>query len=151
MEARDTLGFANYFNADYHAAIEVWTKMLADQAARDRAYPAIWLYLASRRAGQDGAAAVKPFMPTQSSPQRPQHVLQWFVGAGSYDDALKVAKEDPSDPSRLCELYFYAGEKFLLDGDVAKARVYFNKSIGTGVSEFNEYGMAQRELARLGK
>jgi lipoprotein NlpI len=149
-DVRNTLGYANYFNADYRASIDDWKTLLNDRSARERGYPAIWLYLSTRRSGEDGVAAVKPFLPAQAAPEWPNQVLQWFAGTASYDQALKVAEENPKDPSRLCELYFYAGEKYLLDGDAGKAKEYFRKSVGTGVTEFNEYNMARHELAKLG-
>jgi len=54
------------------------------------------------------------------------------------------------DRGRECELYFYAAQKALLDQDVGRARGYLQKSLATGVAEFNEYSMAQRELERIG-
>jgi lipoprotein NlpI len=146
-----TLGLTAYSSGDYQAAIGHWKAWLADDASRNRGYPALWLYLSNRHAGQDGAAAVQPYQSGLAAPEWPNQVVQWFAGTGSYEQALKAARDNEGDPSRLCELYFYAGEKFLLDGDKAKAREYFRKSIDTGVVEFNEYLLAQRALAALGK
>jgi len=58
--------------------------------------------------------------------------------------------EAQADRGRDCELYFYAAQKALLDQDLPKARNYLKKSLATGVVEFNEYSMAQRELDRIG-
>ena len=145
-----TLGLTEYSSGDYQAAIGHWKAVLADDMSRNRGYPALWMYLSNRHAGQDGVAAVQPYQSSLTAPEWPNQVVQWFTGTGSYEQALKAARDNGDDPSRLCELYFYAGEKFLLDGDKAKAREYYRKSIDTGVVEFNEYSLAQRALAALG-
>jgi lipoprotein NlpI len=145
-----TLGLTEYSSGDHQAAIGHWKAWLADDTAHGRGYPALFLYLSSRHAGQDAGMALQPYLSGLTAPEWPNQVVQWFAGTGSYDQALKAARENQNDPSHLCELYFYAGEKFLLDGDKAKAREYFRKSIDTGVVEFNEYVLAQRALAALG-
>jgi lipoprotein NlpI len=145
-----TLGLTDYSSGDHQAAIGHWKAWLADDTAHGRGYPALFLYLSSRHAGQDAGMALQPYLSGLTAPEWPNQVVQWFAGTGSYDQALKAARENQNDPSHLCELYFYAGEKFLLDGDKAKAREYFRKSIDTGVVEFNEYVLAQRALAALG-
>lgn len=150
IDIHSTLGLTEYSSGDYQAAIGHWKAWLADDMSHARGYPALFLYLSNRHAGQDGAAAMQPYLSSLGAPEWPNQVVQWFAGTGSYDQALKAARAKPDDPSRLCELYFYAGEKFLLDGDKAKAREYFRKSIDTGVVEFNEYSLAQRALAALG-
>jgi lipoprotein NlpI len=149
-ETHSTLGLTEYSSGDYQAAIGHWKAWLADDTAHGRGYPALWLYLSSRHAGQDGGTAMQPYLSDLAAPEWPNQVVQWFAGTGSYDQALKAARDNQNDPSRLCELYFYAGEKSLLDGDKAKAREYFRKSVDTGVVEFNEYALAQRALAALG-
>lgn len=149
-DIHSTLGLTEYSSGDYQAAIGHWKAWLADDTSHNRGYPALWLHLSSRHAGQDGNAAVQPYLSGLSAPEWPNQVVQWFAGTGSYEQALKAARDNGDDPSRLCELYFYAGEKFLLDGDKAKAREYYRKSIDTGVVEFNEYSLAQRALAALG-
>ena len=146
----NTLGLIEYFGGDYQAATQDLSAQLAERSNREFIYPTIWLYLASRHSGADGSAAVQQFLPSSPKPRWPYPVLQWLTGSGDYEQAFKVASENSKNPSRLCELYFYAGEKYLLDGDQAKAREYFHKSVDTGVTEFMEYSMAQRELARLG-
>lgn len=147
--ARNTLGYASYFSADYSAALQDWTTLLKDRPDSERLYPAIWLYLTSRRNGEDGVAAVQRALSAPTSQRWPRPVLEWLTGTTNYEQALKAAKEEAGDQSRLCELYFYAGEKALIDGDRAKASELFRKSVATGVVEFNEYHMAQRQLAKL--
>ena len=46
-------------------------------------------------------------------------------------------------------MYFYAGQKALIDGDARLGREYLQKALDTGVIEFNEYPFARRTLDAL--
>jgi len=50
---------------------------------------------------------------------------------------------------QLCEAWFYAGTKHLIDGDKATAAEYFNKCLATGRPDFYEYQSAAAELKLL--
>ncbi len=142
----DVKVFTNYFNGNYAAARENTLKLLNDPAEAEKSYHTLWLYLVARRLGEDGSTAARPYLPAGPAPTWPYPLLQLFMGTGNFEQALQAAKNDTRDPSRLCELYYYAGEKALIDGDKITAREYFRKSVDTGVVEFNEYNMARRRL-----
>lgn len=146
LNSYDVRAYADYFSGNYSAARESLKKLLGNPAAAEKSYSAIWLYLTTRRLGEEGAEAARRHLPTAAVPSWPYPILQMFIGSGSYEQALKMAREGTQDPSRQCELYFYAGEKALLDGDLQAARDFFRKTIDTGVVEFNEYAMAKRRL-----
>lgn len=142
--------YAHYYLRDYAQARDEFTELLKSRAEVERGYAAIWLYLATRRLGADGVAALKSAWPTGSRPQWPMPVLQLLEGSIELDAALKQAREDAAQaPGRQCELYFYAAQKRLLDGDAAGARKLFEQALALNVTEFNEHGMAQRELLAL--
>jgi len=150
MAPRYTRAYAHYFRQAWGPAQDDLGQILASRSEVERSYAQIWLYLANRRAGGDGLAAIAKHVPAASQPGWPFAVLQYIKGAGSFDQALVAARDDGKpDPGKLCELYFYAGQKAVLDGDLRLARQYLQKSLDTGVIEFNEYPMAQRELEAL--
>jgi len=66
------------------------------------------------------------------------------------DSAVQSAKSGTPANERLCEAYFYLGEGYLADGDIRRAREYFQKSIDQGVTEFYEDGAARGELVANG-
>jgi lipoprotein NlpI len=149
---RYTRGWSRYFAGDYGAAREEWQSLLQERSEQERSYAAIWLYLSVRRLGGDGAAAVQAWLPKEDKPAWPYPALQWLLGKGDFKQALAATREgDQTDAGRECELYLFAAQKALLDGDVTAARAYLRKSLDTRVVEFNEYAMAQRELDRLSK
>lgn len=147
--ARYVRAWARYFAGDFAATRSELQELLKSRAEIDRSYGALWLYLATRRMGDDGAAAIQPLQASGSKPAWPYAVVQWFSGKSDFDSDLAATRIDGKpDPGRECEFYFFAGERALLDGDVNKARAYLQRSLATGVREYTEYQLAQRELDR---
>lgn len=70
------------------------------------------------------------------------------LGEAEYLDAAKNANPK-TEAEQLCEAYFYAGSKHLIQGDKAKATDYFQKSLATGQKTFLEYRSAEAELKFL--
>lgn len=150
ISARYTRAYANYYKRNYRDARQELQDILNSRAEVDRGYAALWLYIAARREGADGREAIKPYVSADRGQNWPHPVLQYFEGSIDIVRALAATSEDGKlNPGRLCELYFYAGQKLLLNGDVSGAQQYFRKSVETGVVEFNEYVLAKRELDRL--
>lgn len=151
---RYTRVYARYFGGQVQEAQKELQEILQSGSEVERGYGSIWLYLSSRKLGQDGLAAIRELRPSGDKPAWPYPVLQMLQGSLDLDGALAMAREGKpeaqADRGRDCELYFYAAQKALLDQDLPKARNYLKKSLATGVVEFNEYSMAQRELDRIG-
>jgi tetratricopeptide (TPR) repeat protein/uncharacterized protein YjbI with pentapeptide repeats len=65
-----------------------------------------------------------------------------FIGQAGKGDAETVREH-------RCEAYYYAGMMHLLKNDYKQARGYFQKCVGTGVTDFDEYNLARAEIGRL--
>jgi len=150
-QSRYTRAWAHYFAGELGNARSELSEILQSSTEVERSYGSIWLYLAARRQGEDGATAAKSLpMPSDSQPAWPFAVLQLMQGKLDFKAALDASREaGKPNPSRECELYFYAAQKALADQDLNLARSYLRKSLDTGVTEFNEYAMAARELERI--
>jgi lipoprotein NlpI/transglutaminase-like putative cysteine protease len=150
---RYTRAYANYFLGKYAAARDEFADVIqSQQNGMVRSYGAIWLYLATRRAGGDGAAAIRDFEPGESTPSWPYPVVEFLRGRRTLDQALEAAREDgKTSPEKACELWYYAAEKSLIEGDTREARSQLRRSLGTDVIEFNEYAFARRELDAIGR
>lgn len=147
---RYTAAFARYFQGEYALVQQSLQQLLTSRTELDRGYAQLWLFLAVRRQGGDGVAATAPFAVAGNKPAWPHPVLSYLTGRSGFDDALAATREDGKpDPGRLCELYFYAGQKALIDGDARLGREYLQKALDTGVIEFNEYPFARRTLDAL--
>lgn len=48
-----------------------------------------------------------------------------------------------------CQAYYYSGMAHLVTNELQKARGLFQKCIGTGVANFDEFTLAKAELARM--
>jgi lipoprotein NlpI/transglutaminase-like putative cysteine protease len=148
---RYTRLFSDYMRGRYQQAQDEALELLKSADEADRSYAALFLFLSATRLGTDGRKAIEGHLPSASEPAWPYPVLRLFAGQIGVDEAAKAAGTDRNTaPSRLCELYFYAGEQALTSGDRRMARQYLKKSVDTGVTEFNEFAFAQRELDRLG-
>jgi tetratricopeptide (TPR) repeat protein len=63
-----------------------------------------------------------------------------------------AASPDPArGPGQYCKVYYFAGMKRLLSGDMATAITYFQKSLSTNQNSLCEYTFSQSELKALGQ
>lgn len=153
---RYTRAWARYFSGSPETARNELRDMLqAHSNERDRGYGGIWLYLASRRAGADAREArqvLAELGPGTEGVAWPRTVQRWLLGEIEFKAALDATTKDVATTrSQQCELYFYAGQRALLEGQTEQAKELFRKSIDTGVVEFTEHAFAVQELARLSK
>lgn len=141
---------AYFFQNKFPQARTELQDLLKSRTEKERSYGALWLYLTAQRLGEDGKAQIKPYMPSGSRPEWPYPVLQTLVGDLDVDKAERAATEGGKpDPGRQCELYYFLGMNQLLRGDKPAAKSYFNKSLDTGIVEFQEYGFSRHELAQM--
>ena len=72
---------------------------------------------------------------------------------GEIPESQFLAAAKHSDPKveagQICEAYFFAGYKILIEGDRAKSVDFFQKAVATGKTNFFEYQSAAAELKRL--
>jgi len=147
---RYTLLFSSYQRGLYQQARDEALELLANPAEVDRSYAAVWLYLASRRMGESGEKAVEGHLASGANPAWPFPVVQLLTGKIDMGQAEKAASDNGQpNAEKMCELYYYAAELALINGDRGKARKFLRSSLETGVVEFNEYAFAQRGLGRL--
>ncbi|MEJ1958274.1 MAG: DUF3857 domain-containing protein [Nitrosomonadales bacterium] len=143
-----TLAWSLYFGKNYLDAKQNLLTLLKSRSEINEGYSTIWLYLVARHTDGDAASIVKPYL-AKNQTEWPHPLLQYLLGSGTFEQALEAAKKDQKDPSRLCELYYYTGEKYLIDGQIDQARDSFKKSIDTGVVEFVENTFSKRSLQTL--
>ncbi len=141
---------ARYAAKEYPLARQDLQEILKDRSAIRRGYPLILLYLTARRMGSDGKDVLAQYAPGDLPREWPRPLIDWANGRIDADSAVQSAKTGTPANERLCEAYFYLGEGYLVDGDIRRAREYFQKSIDQGVTEFYEDGAARGELAANG-
>jgi lipoprotein NlpI/transglutaminase-like putative cysteine protease len=143
--------YARHMSGDYAGARADLATILVSNREVDQGYGSIWTYLSALGQGQDAVKATDELRPGNARPAWPNPVLRYLRGEIDFKSALAEAgAEKDHKAQRECELYFFAGRKATLENKASEAKVLFRGSVGTGVSEFLEYGLAKRELARLG-
>jgi len=143
--------YARHMSGDYAGARADLATILVSNREVDQGYGSIWTYLSALGQGQDAIKATDELRPGNARPAWPNPVLRYLRGEIDFKSALAEAgAEKDHKAQRECELYFFAGRKAALENKASEAKVLFKGSVGTGVSEFLEYSLAKRELARLG-
>lgn len=149
-DSRRIRSYAQYLSGDVGGSRDSLLRLLEDRSEVEAGYGQAWLYLAAKAAGGDGTAALQPYAPQAAEPAWPHPVVKYLKGDIGLDAAIDASRRDGKpDPGRLCELYFFAAEKARLEGEVGKARDWYQRSIQTGVVEFIEHALSTRQLAAL--
>jgi lipoprotein NlpI len=80
-------------------------------------------------------------------------IAAFLLGHISESDLIaNAASPDPArEPGQYCRVWYFAGMKRLLDGDMPTAISYFQKSMATQQKDFCEYIFANAELQALGQ
>lgn len=120
-------------------------------------YRVIWLYLVERDLNAEAAASKLHNLALHARPGWGRTLIDYLDGQISARQLLTMADLDQEirdgDPSsrdeRLCEAYFYIGQKALFSGDKAAAANYFRMAAATNIYEFVEHNFALYELELL--
>jgi lipoprotein NlpI len=139
-------GFDNMHAGRYRAAIPDLARAVAGDPTE--AYPALWLYLARARSGDDTAAAELAANATRLEPSAwPYAVIELYLGQRTPEAMLAA----PTTPDDRCEAQFYLGEWKLLRADRAAAIEALEAAANTCPKDFVELADAKAELKRLGQ
>ena len=119
------------------------------RVSTSRRYPVI-MWSLTHRYLRDGAAPPNEIAHAAQLPSDwPRPLIDWLGDKTDADAVLQAARAGSAPAERLCEAYFYMGERYNADGDSKRASEYYKKALEQGITEFVENGMAQRRLASL--
>ena len=142
-------GHVRFYSGEFSAAVLDFAE--ASRLEPMDTYAAFWLQLARLRAGQ-AAARLKAEAQRLDSDAWPAPIVRLFVGAATPEQVIAAARHpDPKqEREQLCQAYFYAGQRALLQGDKAEAAGRFRAALGTGARNLVEYTAAKVDLQRVG-
>lgn len=114
-------------------------------------YARLWYLWTLGRAGQPVPATLKQQLDQELNGAWPRAAYGMFTGASSPETVLAQVNKMQGDERlmALCEAYFYVGQFHLVQGNLAKAREYFEKTRNTGLTIYTEYLAAVQELERM--
>lgn len=144
-------GIYAYQSGDF-AAADRHLRAALDEAAPGRGnYILLWLTLTTTRLGRD-ASALPPADRSKLDPSSwPYPIVRYYRGeiaeAAVFDEARV---RDPKESLfNACEAGFFVGQHWLVRGDAARARRYFEQAKATDVREYIEWRAAVLELSKL--
>jgi TPR repeat protein len=143
---------ASLFNTGQHdKAVPDLEKLL--ELRPDWPLMAAWIYAAKERSGSDGKQIVKTTLAKVGDGNWPAPVFKYLLGKISMGKLLKATKNKNAQQQRMkeCEAYYYIGQQMLIRGKERQAKVMFQKSIDTQVTDYVEYTGSKAELALLAK
>ncbi len=111
-----------------------------------RVYFALWVKLLAARAGQPVDAEVNALLRSGRAGDGWSGALARH-GLGELDSAALL--EQASDPGERSEAQFYSGVRALSEGEVERAKSFFEACIGENMVSFFEHEMAQQMLRQL--
>ena len=114
-------------------------------------YDVLLWHIARHKVGAPDREFLQRYAEDADPEQWPYPVYRMFLGTISLEDCVRLAGSTDAEAVKgnQCEAYFYIAEKLLADGEDEAARAYFEKCLGTQMTQFLEFRIAQHELERM--
>jgi lipoprotein NlpI len=144
-------GISHYFRGDYEAAIPDLS------AAMSFSYPypeaVLWIYLAERKAGRKGRAALISNAEEMADDAWPRPLIDVYFEKKAPEAELKAALHERKaiQTCQLAQANFYLGALAQQKGDNPAAREHYKKVLEFGLVDAIEYAGAALELQRMGR
>jgi lipoprotein NlpI/transglutaminase-like putative cysteine protease len=143
------LGQIQYYLGQYSDAMSSFADDARRTAAAEQTYRYLWLYLAAMRAGANPSDTLKR-AGYSSQAEWPGPIASYLLGETTEDALLEAAKANKNEAApRLCETWFFIGQKQLMAQDSERARRAFQSALDTKIEPYLEYTYSEVELARL--
>jgi tetratricopeptide (TPR) repeat protein len=148
------LGILRYNNCEFGEALVDIRR--ASGAGYQSEYTPFFIWMIRSRLGEHDAATrdLVRVLDTWKDAKADDWILTiglFLAGQLTEGELFKAARNSDLKVrnEKLCEAFFYAGTKRLIQEDEVFAVSYFRQCIGTQVTNFSEYGTAVAELQRL--
>jgi tetratricopeptide (TPR) repeat protein len=148
-ELRVIAGFHFFDQGDFAAAETHFQK--ASQLSPDDPYDQAWLYMAQLRRNKNASQeAIRAFIAKNRSEEFVYTAIQVLLSDVTPEEAVKKAGLS-REAGNVCEAHYYAAQRLLADGQVAKAKANLQEAIKTRMKDFWEYKSAVACLKSLEK
>lgn len=146
-------GLASFYAGDLDDAAADFGKASAASDNQTTLYSDLWLSWTLQRLGRPVPEAVAKRAAADPRGDWPRPALAMINGGLTPEEMLRIVDAKSGDDARmaLAEGYFYAGQRYLVLGDKAKAREYFEKTRALEVIIYTEHVAAGFELKKLAR
>lgn len=134
-----------YLRKDFSMVKTLSEVQLATREA-STSYLALLQYLASRELGGRDDQILQTQLDGGESDEDVTALLEFYQGKKSVSQLVNRFGFNKVNLIGLCQLYFFAGEKMRLDGDLKLAKEYWGKAVAAGMAHRFEYMAAERRL-----
>lgn len=145
----------NYYQmGKYKEALDDFSRIaLSEEQTGSKPYVTLWYLWTLGHMGQPVPPNVKTNLDKEVRGEWPRPALGMFTGATTPEQVLAEVNKLQGDERlmALCEAYFYIGQYYLVNKDIAKAKEYFEKTKQTKITLYTEYSAAEYELKKLAK
>ena len=146
-------GFLELFRGNPSAAARDFTTTVNIANGELRAYGHIWLFIARSNAGMNARDNLITSARHDDLSVWPGAVIKFYTDSLSENEVLQeIESANPSGlQARRGAGYFFLGQHALINGNTAKAKEYFEKTLATNALNLRQFDGAKRELAKLAK
>ncbi len=144
-------GYLELFSGNASAAARDFTSTVNVANGDLKIYAHIWLFIARSNAGMDAVGKLAIDSSGDDLSVWPGPIVRFYAGNLSEAEVLQSIESGgvSSLQQRRGVGYFFLGEHALLQGNTAKAKEYFEKTLATGAVKLRQFDGARREMAKL--
>ncbi len=149
-DLHELLMVLDYFSDNYQKVVDRGSEQLNSRDAT-YSYFGLMRYLANRKLGKQDKTQLQEQLDDGFSSEETTKLLNFYLGKKDFSQITPKFTKDGLDLQSYCQVYFFAAEKMMVDGDLEKAKEYWQKVIEIGLAHRFEYIGASRRLATFGK
>jgi len=156
IPAYSTRGYLHYNRHEFAEALADFRRFDEADSQISQLYVRLHIWLIRSRLGETGPATAELRTYLQNHQARKPDgwgpkIASFLMGDLPEPDLFKAADnaDKKKNDRRLCEAWFYAGSKRLIEGDQSTAVDDFTKCLATNEKKFQEYQGAAAELKSL--
>ena len=148
-DLNETKIILDYFSGQFDTVSSRSTEQLVTRDSKI-AYLGLLRHVAMRKLGQSENDLLDAQVNSEFSDRAITALLKFFMDKQNFETTLRQGQGSSGvDFAAVCQVYFYAGEKLMLDGNLEKAKEYWRSAVKTGMAEKFEYMGASRRLEQF--
>jgi lipoprotein NlpI/transglutaminase-like putative cysteine protease len=139
-----------YYLGRYQQAHDLLLADASRTIGAEQTYRMLWLYFAALNLKLDPGEVLRRSGYAGARSEWPGPILSYLLDEITEDKVYAAAREDTRESlPRLCETWYFVGQRRLMRGEQARAKEAFQNAVGTQVTPYIEYAYSDVELRRM--